>query len=189
MMDGARMHTGRRRGGGYTLLELMVVLAIVAILAALAAPSFNNAILNSKVGSYANELVATSLLARGEAIKRNVTITMCASSNGTSCTGSWQQGYIVTCAQSAATPGTCNVAPAVASGVVVLAVQKALSTGFKITDANGLTALTFQPTGVGATAATMTICRNSPLGNRERVVRISATGRASVTKTQTGVCP
>lgn len=182
----------RRRGAGYTLTELMVALGIAGILMGVAVPSFNHAIMNSRLTGYTNDLVATTLLARGEAIKRNVVVTLCPSADGATCAGSggWEQGYIVTCEQSSTTPGTCNVAPGTASSEpLVLATQKALGTGYKIIESNAIDEIAFRPTGSGATAALLTVCRNTPIGTRERVVRISATGRTSVTKTETGLCP
>ena len=67
--------------------------------------------------------------------------------------------------------------------------QAALPTGFKLTQTGGTATLTFQPIGVGATAATFTACRNSPVGDQERVVNVTATGLAYVSTTTTGSCP
>lgn len=161
---------GMRRRSGVTLIELMVVIAIVAILAGMAAPSLDSALMAGKLRSYANELVAGSFLARGEAIKRNTVVTMCVSTDGTTCTtGGWEQGWIVL------------------AGTDVLMRHQATSTGYRMTGT--VSSVTFQPTGFGAQAATITACRASPLGDQERVVRISTTGRAAVTKTTTGTCP
>lgn len=56
---------------GFTLIELMVVLAIVIILAAIAAPSFQKTMLQQRVSSLASELLVSTMQARGEAIKLN----------------------------------------------------------------------------------------------------------------------
>lgn len=157
---------------GFTLIEMMVVVSILGILLAIAVPSFEEALLSNKLRSYANNLVASAHLARSEAIKSNVPVTLCASSNGTSCAaGGWEQGWIVL------------------SGAAVIQRQQAVVAGYKITESAGLASLNFQPTGVGATQATLTICRATPsVGGQERVVGISATGRPSVTKTSNGSC-
>jgi type IV fimbrial biogenesis protein FimT len=156
---------------GFTLIELMVTISVMAILLMIAVPSFQDATLGSKLGSYANNLVAGAHLARSEAIKRNRAVTLCVSSNGTDCaTGGWEQGWIVR-----ATDGT------------VIQRQQALPAGLKIT--GGANSLVFQPSGVGATAATFTVCRATPtVGAQERVVEITATGRPGVKKTTTGSC-
>jgi type IV fimbrial biogenesis protein FimT len=67
---------------------------------------------------------------------------------------------------------------------------QAAPTGFRVTPAGGAVALTFQPSGVGATTETFTICRSTPTaGTQERSVSISAIGRPSVRTTANGVCP
>lgn len=58
------------KSSGFTLVELMITLAIAGILVAVGIPSFNSAISDSRLTSYANELVAALNLARSEAIKR-----------------------------------------------------------------------------------------------------------------------
>ena len=160
---------------GFTLVELMVSISIMAILVGVAAPSFNEVVLGSKLGSYTNNLVASSNLARGEAIKRNDAVTLCVSINGTSCgagSAGWEQGWVV-----------------LSSGGTVIQRQAPTASGFKVTESSGLTTLTFQPTGVGATQATLTVCRRTPtVGTQERVVSISATGRTSIRKTTNSSC-
>ena len=56
------------------MIELMVTVAILAILGTIAAPSFNDVILGNKLAAYANNFVASAQLARSEAIKRNAAI-------------------------------------------------------------------------------------------------------------------
>jgi type IV fimbrial biogenesis protein FimT len=81
--------------GGFTIVELMTTLAIAAILAAIAAPSFTAIIQDNRLVTQVNELQASIALARSEAIKLNNNVTVCRSSNGSSCTGNWQNGWIV----------------------------------------------------------------------------------------------
>lgn len=170
---------------GFTLVEMVVTVAIVAILLGIAIPSYNETILNMKLTSYANNLVASILLGRSEAIKRNAVVTLCVSSSGTACTaGGWQQGWILMCKTTDNT--TCNPAGV---GTIVIQTQPPLSTGWKISEVAALTAIAFQPTGTGATSADLTVCRSSPLGTMERHVMISGTGRPSTSKTTAGVCP
>lgn len=60
------------RSHGFTLIELMVVIAIAAILLTLAGPSFVSAYRNARLNSYTNGMVAAINATRGEAMKRNM---------------------------------------------------------------------------------------------------------------------
>lgn len=155
------------------MIELMIAIAVMAVLLGVAVPAFQDAGLNSRLRALSSELVATANLARSEAIKRNALVSMCVSANGTACTsGGWEQGWIIIT--------DTTVIKRVAAG----------PSGFEITPADSVATITFQPTGVGATVATLTVCRAAPsAGDQERLVSIDAAGRASVRKTNTGVCP
>lgn len=159
---------------GFTLTELMIGIAVLAVLLALAVPSFSNASLPSKLRSEANSLTGDARLARSEAIKRNTTVTLCVSADGKTCgAGNWSQGWIV-------------VAPGLASP---LQSEPPAPTGYHITAAGGLSALIFQASGTSTNAATFTVCRATPVGSQERSVTISVVGRPSVRTTTNGVCP
>lgn len=158
---------------GFNLLELLITLAVLAVLASIAAPNFNETVLGSKLTGYANNLVACSYLARSEAIKRHAVVKLCASSNGSSCavSGGWEQGWIIL------------------SGSTVIKYQQAAGVGIKITESSNNNILNYNPIGVGSTQATLTVCRSTPTaGKQERVVYIGATGRGSVARTTSGVC-
>jgi len=64
---------------GFTLIELMIVIAIASILMTLAVPSFSLMINNSKVTSATNEFVGSLNLARSEALKRSGNVSVCKS--------------------------------------------------------------------------------------------------------------
>lgn len=63
-----------QRTRGFTLLELLITMAVVAILAAVAVPSFQNMIATQQVRSAASDLVSALNFARSEAVKRNTTV-------------------------------------------------------------------------------------------------------------------
>lgn len=165
------MHARAHRSGGFTLVEMMIVISLVAIIMAIAVPSFRDASLGSQLRATANELVASAMLARSEAIKRNAPVTMCVSTSGTACTaGSWEQGWIVI------------------QGGTVIQRQHEGATGFKVS--SGINTLNFQPIGAGATPATFTVCRATPsVGGQKRIVTITFTGRASVASQTGTTCP
>ncbi|QKV57365.1 MAG: GspH/FimT family pseudopilin [Dechloromonas sp.] len=76
-----------KQARGFTLIELLITFMIAAILAALAAPSFTSFIKNNRLTTTTNDLLADLALARSEAAKRGQQVTLCISTNGSSCTG------------------------------------------------------------------------------------------------------
>jgi type IV fimbrial biogenesis protein FimT len=73
---------------GFTLVELMITLAILAIIISMAGPSFVTMINNNRATGATNDLIASFQLARTEAIKRNETV-LIQSKNGTN----WSDGH------------------------------------------------------------------------------------------------
>jgi len=69
----------KAKSAGFTLLEIMIVIALLAVLIGLAAPSFGDFIRNSRLTGKANDMLAGLNLARTEAIKRHAPVTLCAS--------------------------------------------------------------------------------------------------------------
>ena len=82
---------------GFTLVELMVTVVIVAILGGVIAPSFSTFIKDNRLSNQINTLIGAIHYSRGEAASRRTIITMCASSNGSNCNGtnSWESGWII----------------------------------------------------------------------------------------------
>lgn len=87
----------RMRRQGFTLVEMMVVIAILSILLAVALPQFSELIRRNRVATLSNQLLGSVFVARSEAIKRGHRVTACVSANGASCTPGfdWHAGWIV----------------------------------------------------------------------------------------------
>lgn len=80
---------------GFTLVELMITIAVLAIGSALAYPSFSNVIKSNRVATSTNSLIAAFNLARSEAIRSNRGGGVCPSSGGVQCDGAdWNKGFI-----------------------------------------------------------------------------------------------
>ena len=85
-----------RQQNGFTLIELMVVVGLVAIIAALATPSWNQMIVSNRIRAAVNDWTLSTYFARNEAVRQNVPVTMCPSSDGVTCTASdYETGWIV----------------------------------------------------------------------------------------------
>lgn len=72
---------------GFTLLELMIVLAVVSILSVLGVPTFKTSMVNNRLIAETTNMTSLLNLARAESLRRNDYVSICPSSNGTSCTG------------------------------------------------------------------------------------------------------
>lgn len=68
------MSDSAKRARGLTLIELMVVIAVIAILIAIATPNISEIIKNNRATSQANELAALINLGRNEAVRRHLDI-------------------------------------------------------------------------------------------------------------------
>lgn len=83
--------------GGFTLTEVMMAIAVAAIVVTIGVPSFQTMILNSRKDTAISDLQSSLALARNNAITRRQTITVCKSNDNSSCAtdGDWSQGWIV----------------------------------------------------------------------------------------------
>lgn len=80
----------KRRPGGFTLVELLVGVAIVGVLSAFAVPAFNNFMVNERVKNAAIDVTSSLVVARSEAIKQNGTVTVASDSVSTAWAGGWK---------------------------------------------------------------------------------------------------
>jgi type IV fimbrial biogenesis protein FimT len=103
---GAQRFSARRRPRGITLIELLVVLAIIAIVAGFAIPSFLGLIASTRVSWTVNAFISDTRYARGEAMRRGKTVTICRSADPTAkppkcstgtglAAGGWKEGWFV----------------------------------------------------------------------------------------------
>jgi len=83
------------RHSGFTLIELMVTIAVLAVLLALGLPSFQQSLRSNRVATATNEMIASLSLARSEAIRSTRGGGVCASGDGEGCNGDWSDGWLV----------------------------------------------------------------------------------------------
>lgn len=85
------------RNKGFTLYELMVTLAVAAVIVSFGVPGFSSMVQNNRAVTHSNDLITALNLARSEATRRGVAIQVCSSTDGATCSGStdWSTGWIV----------------------------------------------------------------------------------------------
>lgn len=144
---------------GFTIIELIVTMAVVAILATIAIPSFIEIMTKRRIAGYVNEFSGALAYARSEAIRRGVPVSVCRSSDGSSCGASWGSGWIVFA-------NTDNDSPAVRDGnETILRAFPALASGFTAnTSSTGgkfANDITYDRLGLANDIGTVAFCRNS----------------------------
>lgn len=166
------MRTNTMYEQGFTLIELMITLAVLAIVISLAIPSFVTFINNNRTTSATNDLIASFNLARTEAIKRNGTL-LIQSKNGTD----WSDGHQIR----------------VSSTSEILRDINAAHSSVTMDSDNAVSVISYTPSG-GVTAAsttTVTIDNSnceSGVSRKIRLLRLNLSGSSTLTAT-TDVCP
>lgn len=89
-----------KQQSAFTLIELMVTIAVLAIIATLAAPNLSQMLRNTKVNTSSGEILNFLQQSRTEAIRLGKPVTVCGSSDGSSCLSAnktnWSTGLIAT---------------------------------------------------------------------------------------------
>jgi type IV fimbrial biogenesis protein FimT len=148
---------------GFTLLELMITLAIMAILMSWAVPSFQEIIRQNRMTTESNELITALNLARSEAIKRGRTVTVTASG------GDWGAGWTVTTTDAGGNAVTLRVGEGVSGTISMTGGAASYSysaSGFR-NDGNG--------------EAPISVCDSG--SSKGRQIEMSPIGRPSINST------
>jgi len=167
------------RNRGVTLVELIIVLTIAGVLAALAAPGMQRIVASNRLTAQVNDLLADISFARSDAIKRNTSAGLCTSTSGTSCTasGNWANGWLVYYVCPTGDPSGCT-----AGNNVVVKVHESLSGSNTLT--GPADALVYSKSGVlssGAGQFTLTDPNITNTSGR-RIVCVTPTGRPNLSQ-------
>ncbi len=169
---------------GFTLVELVVTVALVAILTSLAIPSFTEVLRQWRRDSATRELSTSLQLARSEAVKSSRSLVVCPSTDGTACAASteWSTGWVVFVDDGAGTLANANN-QTVDANERVLKVVSAQSGIETLASTGGVQFLEFLPNGIlnqGMTTFTVTPSGATDATKVDRVA-VSRVGRTTVT--------
>lgn len=183
------------KSSGFTMVELLITIAIVSITLSLAIPSFSSLLINSRIKKLSSDFISSINIAKIESVKRQVPVTICKSSNSNndnptcdSGSGDWNSGWIIF--SDGATLGKVETS----NSEEILNVF--ISTGNhveKINSAEFSKYITFQPNGFikgsNGYSGEIILCVNNSDSSvfNKRIINVSTTGRLHVTKSN-GAC-
>jgi len=166
-----RLLATARKAKGFTIVELMVALAVAAVLASIALPAFNGFIVQQRLTAEANSFAGAIAYARSESTKRGATVSLQARAFDTA--NEWGGGYCVVLGN----PGDCDDAlrlydPAT---LATMNAQGAL---------NALNTLSFNSRGLFTLGNTgqIDLCSDDTLEDPGRQLEISVIGRLNVSE-------
>lgn len=158
---------GQAQSKGLTLIELMIAIAIAAILLTLVAPGFQNLFLSNRITAATNELVTALTLARTEAVRSGENATVCAVGNN------WQQGWFVTRAN------TCQLA---IDNDDIIRAWEAVPASIAVNSAVNFVVFDGLGARDGADAVTLTLQIGGNIADRR--IQVSRGGSTSVAKVE-----
>ena len=160
---------------GFTLVEMMVTVAMIGIVVAFGIQTMTEISKNDRLTPNVNALIGHLALARSEAVKRSIQVSICVSSNADSadpnCTGgiAWEDGWIVYIDAD----GNNSRDP----GEEVLRAQQAFEGQNRLTPGGGLgTSVTYDYRGFATATGNFLLCDNRT-GPHGKFVTITNTGR------------
>jgi len=160
---------------GFTLVELMVTLAVFGILAIAAVPAFHGYVTSNRLITETNSMVGTLNYARNEAITHRATVSVCRSEDGATCAtsaGAWNVGWIVFL-------NADNDSPAqVDTGETILRVYGIFNDPM-LASTNLANFITYNANGYSNAQGTFVLCDTDNTTSSARTLSVSRSGRVS----------
>ncbi len=158
----------QKHKSAFTLIELMIAIAVAAIVLTLGVPGFERVMERNQLTAHINELVSTLRFARSEAIRRNSDITVCHSNDGATCSGvGYEDGWIIFFDSN----GDGDYADA---GEELIRVNEGLPNNYTMRT-NNLSSFSYNAKG-GAPQGRVVLCKNN-LTTKARAIFINKSGR------------
>jgi len=169
---------------GFSLIEMMVVMLLIGIIAAIAMPNVDEFVRGERMKSQANDLVSDIALARAEAMRTGGRVTICPSSDESSCSSDWAAGRIIFID----TDKDMETDP----GEEILRIRSVLPGNNTLVWSGGVQRLQFRSNGLpsgGITSGTLDsfkLC-DGKIAGRGRLINVSSLGNVDVKRTTS--CP
>lgn len=153
----------------------MAAIAVLSILVGLGVPAFTDTIRNNQIAASSTDLVGALALARNEAMKRGLRVSVCAAADQDSCAadGEWSNGWIVF-------EDSFGAAGVIEEGDVVIRTWRAAD-GVAV-DSEQDSAVSFTARGRAEAAQQFTVSKHGCSGNQERRIEVGAVGRIALTR-------
>ncbi len=174
--------SNNRKSTGFTLIEMIVTIAIVGIFASIALPNFSQLIRNNRIPTTTNEFISTLVLARSEALKRSRDVSVCSSNDQTTCNGGtdFSDGWIVYAdcdGNNALTAGNVDCNDDGAADVGEIEIIKVHDGFDQMFINNAADNITFQLSGRTAGPTTFNVGHDSDTSDIKKKVIINRVGR------------
>lgn len=177
----------KKNNHGFTLIELIVTLAVVSIVLATGIPALNQMTSSNRLVSQINNIAASLALARSESIKRGQSITLCGSTDGSTCnTSSWETGWIIFSDSN----NNATLDSATTDSMIKIVTQFSGGSTLRLSQSDNTGIIRYRSDGglrdqgggtIGTDRGTFTLCDNDPISTttRARAININPIGRVS----------
>jgi type IV fimbrial biogenesis protein FimT len=174
---------------GFTIMELMIVVAIAGILAAVGIPSFQSLVKDNCLTTGTNLLVSSFQQARSEAVKRSTTLTITASNAGVS-TNEWGNGWTVTIDEDSDSDGVLDTGEdfdgdGTLDAAATFRIVTLSCTNTTMNETGDDTVFIYESDGFIDSAGTFDVC-DDRTGETGRQITINAVGRPNTESRYTG---